>query len=130
MRIQRTALALVAAVCSLPGFAVEYACEVTRKFDREREYTAEQIAKLQYSNRVEESYESAFVSRCSFAPSAGKVTCDRYKIDRVSFDENMKIKKYYLFRSQFDFQVFDDLSFVENNGRGGVSYGKCTLVSP
>ena len=41
MRIQRIALALVAAVCSRPGFAVEYACEVTRKFDREREYTAE-----------------------------------------------------------------------------------------
>ena len=130
MRIQRIALALVAAVWSLPGSAVEYACEVTRKFDREREYTAEQIAKLQYSNRVEESNETAFISRCSFAPSAGKVTCDRYKIDRVSFDENMKIKKYYLFRSQFDFQFFDDLSFVENNGRGGVSYGKCTLVSP
>ncbi len=130
MRIQRIALALVAAVCSLPGFAVEYAFDVTRKFDREREYTAEQIAKLQYSNRVEELNETAFVSRCFFAPSAGKVTCDRYKIDRVSIDENMKIKKYYLFRSQFDFQVFDDLSFVENNGRGGVSYGKCTLVSP
>jgi hypothetical protein len=26
--------------------------------------------------------------------------------------------------------MFSDLSFVENNGRGGVSYGKCALTSP
>lgn len=130
MLTQRATFALIVAAISLPALAEEYSCEVTRKLDREREYTAEQIAKFQYSNRVEESNDGSFVSRCSFAQRAGKVTCDRYKIDRVAFDENVRIKKFYVFLSQFDFQLFPDLSFVENNGRGGVSYGKCTLVSP
>jgi hypothetical protein len=127
---QRVALSLVVTACSLPALAGEYSCQVTRKLDPEREYSADQIAEFRYSSRVEESNEGAFVSRCSFAPSAGKVTCDRYKMDRVSFDGGVKIKKYYLFRSQFDFQLFPDLSFVENNGRGAVSYGKCTIVAP
>lgn len=110
--------------------AVEYACDVSRKLERDHEFSVEQIAKARYSNKIEESSEGAFVSRCSFAHSAGKVTCDRYKIDRVVLDENVKIKKYYLFHSQFDIQLFPDLSYVENNGRGGVSYGKCVLISP
>lgn len=130
MLIHRITLAVVAAACPLSTLAVEYSCEVTRKVDAEREYTSEQLANSQFSNRVEELDEGAYVSRCSFAPSAGKVTCDRYKIDRVSFDEYFKIKKYYVFRSHFDFQLFSNLSFVENNGRGSVSYGKCALASP
>ena len=130
MRVPRTTFVLLVAAFSLPALAVQYSCEVTRKLDREREYTAEQIAKFRFSNRVEESNEGSFVSRCSFAESAGKVTCDRYKIDRVALDENVRLKKFYVFRSQFDFQLFPDLSFVENNGRGGMSYGKCALVSP
>jgi hypothetical protein len=127
---KRIASALAVAACSASALAVEYSCEVTRKVDAEREYASEQVAKLQFSNRVEELADGAYVSRCSFSSSAGKVTCDRYKMDRVSLDERVKIKKYYLFRSQFDFQLFPDLSFVENNGRGGISYGKCNLVSP
>lgn len=51
-------------------------------------------------------------------------------MEKVVFDENVKIKKYYLFRSQFDVQLFPDLSFLENNGRGSIAYGQCRLVSP
>lgn len=80
--------------------------------------------------KVEESGGGAFVSRCSFSPSANKVTCDRYQVDKVVFDENAKIKKYYVFRSQFDVQLFSDLSFIENNGRGDIAYGKCRVVAP
>ena len=127
---QHAILAFIVTVFSLPALAVEYSCEVTRKLDVERDYTAEQISKFQYSNRLEESSDASFVSRCSFAQSVGRVTCDRYKIDRVEFDANARIKKFYVFRSQFDFQLFPDLSFVENTGRGGVSYGKCKVVSP
>jgi len=115
---------------SLPATAVEYSCDVTRKLDREREYAAELLEKFRYSNRLEETNEGSYVSRCSFASSEQKINCDRYKIDRVAFDENVKIKKFYLFRSQLDFQLFPDLSFIENNGRGSVSYGKCKLISP
>ncbi len=130
MRTHHNIFVLVIVAFSMPVLAVEYSCEVTRKIDRELDYTNEQVAKSQFSNRVEELNESSFISRCSFVASAGKVTCDRYKVDKVAFDKNVKIKKYYHFQSQFDFQLFPDLSFIENNGRGSVSYGKCTLVSP
>lgn len=128
------ALLLVAtlffATFSSAANAVEYLCKVDRKLDNERQYTTEQLAKGQFAALLEEKHSEAFVSRCSFAQSAAKVTCDRYKVDKVAFDERIKSKKFYVFHSQFDFQLFSDLSFVENNGRGGVSYGKCTLTSP
>ena len=58
------------------------------------------------------------------------MTCDRYPMDKVVLDENVKIKKYYLFRSQFDVQLFADLLFIENNGRGGIAFGRCRVVAP
>lgn len=121
----------VLALCA-SGFAAaaEYDCKVTKKVGSENTYTAHQIEKGQFSVKVEESGGGAFVSRCSFSPSANKVTCDRYQVDKVVFDENAKIKKYYVFRSQFDVQLFSDLSFIENNGRGDIAYGKCRVVAP
>ena len=77
-----------------------------------------------------ETGEGAFVSRCSFSPSYQKVTCNKYKIDRVTRDENVNIVKFYHFASQFDVQLWPTLFFVENNGRGGVAYGKCIFVTP
>jgi histidinol-phosphate/aromatic aminotransferase/cobyric acid decarboxylase-like protein len=110
--------------------AAEYTCAVTRKLDREREYPQQQIEQYQYSVRIEDGNTEFFVSRCSYTPSASNVTCDRYKIDHVVFDLNVKVKKYYVFNSQFDLQLFPDLTFVENNGRGGIAYGKCKVISP
>lgn len=110
--------------------AAEYRCKVENKFDSEHAYTVAEIEKGQFSVLIEEKGNATFVSRCSFAPSAQKVTCDRYQVDKVAFDEHVKIKKYYVFRSQFDVQLFPDLLFVENNGRGGIAYGKCSLVAP
>jgi hypothetical protein len=121
-----TALALVAA-CS--AMAAEYDCNVVRKVDRDREYTSEQIAQLKFGNRIEVTGAEAWVSRCSFAPSQGKVTCDRLKMDRVAVDTNVKVRKFYMFSSQFNLQLFPDLTYIENNGRGGISYGKCTLIA-
>lgn len=112
--------------------AVEYDCKVTRKVDSERVYSSEQLRRGQFSVRIVESSDGSILSRCSFAPSQGqgKVRCDRYAVDRVEFDENVKIKKYYVFRSQFDVQLFPDLFFVENNGRGGVGFGICKVTAP
>jgi len=110
--------------------AVEYHCIVEKKFDSEREYTPTQIQKGKYSVQIEEKGDAAFVSRCSFSPSAQKVTCDRYQMDKVVQDNNVKIKKYYLFGSQFDVQLFPSLFFVENNGRGSIAFGKCNVVAP
>jgi len=35
------------------------------------------------------------------------------------------IAKYYYFDGQFDVQIFPNLSFIENNGRGDIAFGKC-----
>jgi hypothetical protein len=116
----------------VPGLAtaVEYDCAVEKKIDSENTYTPDQIDKYQYSVKVEKGKEGAFLSRCSFSLVENKVTCDRYRVDRVVFDEHAKIKKYYAFRSQFDVQLFPNLLFVENNGRGGIAYGQCRVVAP
>jgi hypothetical protein len=108
----------------------EYHCAVGKKFDSEREYPPAYIAQWQFSAHVEETLQGTYISRYSFCSSVQNVTCDRYMVDRVEFNKYVKIKKFYVFRSQLDFQLFPDLSFVENNGRGGIAYGKCHLVSP
>lgn len=110
--------------------ATEFKCKVAKKLDDERQYTDEQLSKGNFSALIEEKGSEAFVSRCSHSPSDEKVTCDRYKVDKIAFDEHIKSKKFYVFRSQFDIQLFSNLSFIENNGRGGISYGKCHLTSP
>jgi hypothetical protein len=30
--------------------------------------------------------------------------------------------------SQYDIQLFPDMKFVENNGRGGIAFGTCKLL--
>lgn len=130
MKTQGASLVLFGTLLSMPVCAAEYSCEVTRKLNRDLEYTAEQIRRFQFTNRLEELSSGAFVSRCSLEPSAGKVTCDRYRVDQLAFDANANIKKYYVFRSQYDFQLFPNLTFVENDGRGGVSFGECSIESP
>lgn len=94
------------------------------------EYTATQLKKGQFSNLVEDTSEGTFVSRCSFSSIERKVTCDRYKMDRVDVDPHVKIQKIYLFRSQFSIQIFPNLAFIEDNGRGSISYGQCQLITP
>ena len=110
--------------------AVEYNCVVDKKMDYEHMYTTEKLANGQFSVLIEDQGEKSFLSRCSFVQSAGKVTCDRYEVDKVVIDKNAKIKKYYVFRSHFDVQLFTNLTFIENNGRGGIAYGKCAVSSP
>ena len=89
--------------------AAEYNCKAEKKFDSENTYTADYINNSQFSVKVEEGSSGVFLSRCSFSSSANKVTCDRYKADKVAFDKNVKIKKYYVFSGQFDVQLFSDL---------------------
>ena len=51
----------------------------------------------------------------------GKFTCDEYKVDRIekSFLFESEIRKYYVFASQFDVQLFENsMTFIENDGRG------------
>lgn len=124
------ALCALGIVWSSVAIAETYECPARTKVDSDRTYSADQIKKGQFSTRVEELPEGTFLSRCSFALSDGKVTCDRYKVDRVEHDRRVSIKKYYVFRAQFDFQIFSNLTSLENNGRGSIQFGQCRLVSP
>ena len=108
----------------------KYNCKVNKKLDTENVYTPADIKKDQYSVLIEEQRDAAFLSRCSFSPSAQKITCDRYQVDKVVHDDYVNIKKYYVFASQFDVQLFPNHNFVENNGRGGIAFGKCSIVAP
>lgn len=117
-------------VSASSAMAADHECTVERKFDSERMYTAEQLKQGQFSTRVEETKTQTFVSRCSYASTEGKVTCDRYLVDKVEVDVAQGIKKLYVFRSQYNLQIFSGLTFVEDNGRGTISYGKCRMVVP
>ncbi len=70
------------------------------------------------------------IERCSFSSFEKRNTCDTYEVNRVELDSKVNIKKFYVFRSQFDVQIFKDMSYIENNGRGGFQIGKCKLISP
>lgn len=110
--------------------AVEYDCTVEKKINSERTYTDEHLKKFQFSVKIKENAGVSYVSRCSCESEEEGITCDEYEANEVIFDERAKIKKFYMFRPQFDMQVFSDFSFVENNGRGTIAYGKCKVVAP
>lgn len=121
-------------LASLAAQAATYKCEMKGQAYLGKDgsmatVSPEELKKRQASLVIEDE-KAPFVERCSFSPSDKKVACDRYPIDRVEVDRNVDIKKFYLFRSQFDVQLFSNLSVVENNGRSGVAYGTCKLVKP
>lgn len=105
-----------------------YRCEVNRKVDETHTYTDAELERAKFSVIVRDVDGSAKISRCSFASLQGRVTCDDYRVAHIAVDPNIGARKYYVFDSQFDVQVFRDLSFVENNGRGSVSFGSCKMT--
>ena len=111
-----------------PALAVEYRCPAYKKVDSEREYTKSMIDKWKYSTRLVETKDGAFIHRCSHSQTEQKITCDEYKADKAVHDTKINAKKFYVFRSQFNFQIFSDLSSVEDNGRGSIQYGRCSKV--
>jgi len=129
MRASRVTVALSVALASSVARAAVLECSVTRKLDTENTYSREYLEKAKFTVLVEESASVAKLSRCSFVQSKRSVTCDSYDVDRVEYDANIGAKKFYVFRSQLDVQVFRDLTFVENNGRGGIAFGTCHVKS-
>ena len=121
---------IIILVISIDALSADFLCIVDEKYDFGKVYSKIEVDKWKFSAKIEDHGTSAFVSRCSYTNSVGQVTCDRYKADRIEYDENVNIKKYYIFRSQYNIQLFKDLSFIEDNGRGGISYGKCQIISP
>jgi hypothetical protein len=102
-------------------------CVVEQKLDASHAYSSAELEKFKFHVEVlvEEETATTRLRRCSFVPSHGRVTCDDYIADRVTTDPVAGIRKYYYFRGQFDVQVFRDGSFIENNGRGSIGFGRC-----
>lgn len=117
-------------VCHAEASAVEYYCVATKKTYASREFTKADLKKYQFATKVEDLGEEAYLSRCSYVPSEKKVTCDRYKVDRIEVDVYAKIKKYYVFHHQFNFQLFSSLAGIEDDGRGGIQFSKCEVLAP
>ena len=118
-----------ASLCLLPIImrGAVFECPVTSKLESDGfVYGEERLQSMQASVVIHDGVQPA-LERCSYAPSQGRVTCDRYPVDHVAYDENVDLKKFYVFSSQFDVQLFSNLRFVENNGRGGISFGTCKL---
>ena len=116
---------------SFPAYAIRYKCTVDKKYDSERTYSKDYLDKAKFSVVIDDSHDgNVYLSRCSYVDGAGKITCDKYRADKTALDSHVKIKKYYHFSSQSDYQVFPNLTFIENNGRGGIAYGKCEVTSP
>ena len=105
-------------------FSSSYDCVVTRKIGLENIVSDSELKKWKFSVKIHDTTKPE-LERCSFTPSEKKITCDKFSVDRVEVDKFVGIKKFYYFTGQFDVQLYPDMKFVENNGRGGISYGKC-----
>jgi hypothetical protein len=114
----------------VPASAAVLECLAVRSVGPNYQATEEHLAKYKPRVLIEETVAGATLSRCSFSDSTQRDSCDTYKVDRIAFDENRKIKKFYVFSSQFDVQVFASMTFVENNGRGGIAFGRCEAKAP
>ena len=118
-------------LCGSPSaFSAEYHCEVIKKFNSDHMYSKAEIKKWQFSVNLEDNGHDSFISRCSFSETEKKVTCDRHQVNHIAYDEKTRIKKYYYFLGQLNFQFFPTLLGIEDNGRGDIAFTKCKLARP
>ena len=115
---------LILSVAAWTANAEELWCKVTRKLDSEREYSRENLDKHKPGVFVRTGAYSATLSRCSYGFS-GKHSCDEYAVDKIEIENHTGHRKFYYYKGQFDVQVFSNNRFIENNGRGTISFGQC-----
>lgn len=115
---------LILLLVTSAAHAFTYDCKVKKKLGENNVASDAELKKWQFSLKIHDLPKPR-LERCSLETSKNRVTCDSYDVDRVVVDQNINAKKFYHFSSQFDVQLFRDLSFVENNGRGGIAFGKC-----
>ena len=122
---------LIIIFCASSSYAVTYECPVSQKLDNNIGYfSKEKLEKYKFSIRVTDDSSHATLSRCGFDSGSSKVTCDNYEVDKIVSSLNRDIKKYYVFSSHFDVQIFSDMQFVENNGRMTIAFGTCHILNP
>lgn len=122
---------LMAAAISAQASAVVFDCRVEKKLDRSQTYSDEQLEQYRPRVLIDLRDDAAYLSRCSISMINGGIeTCDKYKSDYAAFDANVDVSKFYVFESQFNVQLFPDGAFVEDNGRGTISFGTCKESVP
>lgn len=108
-------------------------CTVERKIDSQRIFSEADIERFKPRAVLVLTDADALIGRCSISISAGnKVTCDYYDADKLELDPFVGVIKAYYFRGQMDLQIYPNQdgtggTFVENNGRGTISFGPCTV---
>lgn len=144
MKSRRIALLVFAVVFGIQAKAVELTCPITSKVSATTGNSAsqERISKYKFEVRIKHESNGATLSRCGFTPSKNRVTCDEYDVDHIAEDQiwvernpddpseghkQEYITKYYVYRGQFDVQLFPDGRMIENNGRGSIASGMCGL---
>jgi len=114
-------------VCS-SALADTFDCRVEQKYNSIGAYPVGNLVEFQPRVLLDVTKDGTYLSRCSISLVAGGVeTCETYTVDRIVVDKRVGISKYYYFEGQFDMQVWPSGQFIENNGRGSVSFGSCTI---
>lgn len=117
---------LVLLIFPIPCFALTYTCTVLNKIGFEHGYSKEELNRFSPFTLLETSEDnSTYVSRCIYFDK--QVQCKKMLVDKIVHDKNINLTKYYVFDPQYNFQLFHDLSGIEDNGRGDISYEKCTV---
>ncbi len=110
------------------AFAITYHCQTTKKVERSIDYTLDKLKKYQFTTILDIYPEDViYISRCGYSDIDKKIICNKYPADKIERDNNVNLIKVYIFKSQYNFQLFPDLTSVEDNGRGSISYQKCKV---
>lgn len=120
-------LALLTVVLISPLVAPRLRCDATQKLDPGGSWSADRLRAGQWHVLLDDSTNPIVISRCSFATSQGRITCDDLQVDRI-VEDVFGGRKYYVFSSQYDLQILPGNSFVENNGRESVTLGTCRVI--
>jgi hypothetical protein len=113
-------------VLPIQSFALTYTCNVLKKMSFEHVYSKEELEKHPFFTRLEIlENKVAYVSRCIYFDK--KLQCKKMLVDKIAHDNYVNITKFYVFDSQYNFQLFHDLSALEDNGRGDFSFEECNV---
>lgn len=117
---------IILLVVPIPCFSLTYTCNVLKKIGFDHLYSEEDLAKFSPFTQLEISDGNiAYISRCVYFNK--KLQCKKMLVDKIVRDDNVNLIKFYVFDPQYNFQLFHNLSALEDNGRGDISYEKCTI---
>lgn len=103
----------------------KYDCYVDTKVSKEKQYKKEEIDKYSPVISIQEDDKYTIISRCSFFEMYKRNACYSYIVDTIVVNDKRKMRKYYIYKTQYDIQIFNDKRFVENNGMGLINFGEC-----